>query len=134
MDKETSSRVSTIAGPYVHFGQADLQVAMRNDQSQSELVTAIRAMAGSCMSQDQTPGQEQPKGDFYSRLKDEREDLDRRLIALNSYITHNPGHPSPRHHNMLERQAMLMSEFLAVLDERIADIEISRRSENVDGE
>lgn len=62
MHKETSSRISSIAGPYVHFGQADLQIAMRNDQSQSALVTDIRAMAGSCMSQDETPGQQPGKG------------------------------------------------------------------------
>jgi uncharacterized protein YjiS (DUF1127 family) len=80
------------------------------------------------MSQDETPGQEKPTGDFHSRLKDEREDLDRRLTALNSYLTHNPGHPNPRHNAMLVEQARLMSELLAVIDERLCDIAISERS------
>lgn len=71
---------------------------------------------------------ETPAGDFYSRLKKERDDLDERLIALNSYLTNNPGHPNPRHRSMLEEQSRLMSDLLAVLDERICDIDISRRS------
>jgi hypothetical protein len=94
----------------------------------NELLTMAKTLAASCMSQDETPGQEKPKGDFHSRLKDEREDLDRRLTALNSFLTHNPGKPSPRHNLMLVEQARLMSELLAVIDERLCDIEISKRS------
>jgi hypothetical protein len=130
MHKETSSRVSTIAATVlaikpVPAGAVDFIVF-------NELLADAKALAGSCMSQDETPGQEKPAGDFHSRLKDERADLDRRLTALNSYLMHNPGHPSPRHNAMLQKQAGLMSELLAVIDERLADIAISERSAPVE--
>lgn len=69
---------------------------------------------------------ETPAGDFYLRLKKERDDLDERLIALNSYLTNNPGRS--RFRSMLEERFRSMSDLLAVLDERICDIDISRRS------
>jgi hypothetical protein len=129
MNKETSAHISSIAASLIHFGQADLHAILAGTpDEQGELVTKIRALAASCMSQDETPGQEKPTGDFHSRLKDEREDLDRRLTALNSYLMHNPGHPNPRHNAMLVEQARLMSELLAVIDERLCDIAISERS------
>jgi uncharacterized protein YjiS (DUF1127 family) len=124
MDKETSSRVSSIAGTIL----AQLR---RNPDHNSIAISRedAEALAGSALSQDQTPGQAAPKGDFLSRLKDEREDLERRLIALNSYLSNNPGKPYPRHASMLVEQAKLMSDLLAVIDERLADIGISQRSE-----
>jgi hypothetical protein len=134
MDRETSARVSGIASRLLNFTTTDF-LAIANGAPDYKGPTIggfcddVRTLAGSCMAQDETPGQEQPKGDFFSRLKDEREDLDRRLIALNSFLTHNPGHPNARHYEMLRKQATIMSELLSVLDERIADIEISRRSE-----
>jgi hypothetical protein len=129
MTKETSSRVSTIASRLVHTTGDTIVHAYRGGFLKcQELADEIKILAGSCMSQDETPGQDKPAGDFHTRLKDEREDLDRRLTALNSYLMHNPGHPSPRHNAMLTEQARLMSELLAVIDERLCDIEISKRS------
>lgn len=120
MNKETSSRVSTIA--------ARIMRMTPEETNDPDLLTAAKTLAASCMSQDETPGQEKPAGDFLSRLKDEREELDRRLTALNSFLTHNPGKPSVRHNLMLVEQARLMSELLAVIDERLCDIGISERS------
>jgi uncharacterized protein YjiS (DUF1127 family) len=122
--KETSARISHIAGVVMN-ATAD---GAETPEDFARLLADAKRLAGSCMSQDETPGQEKPKGDFHSRLKDEREDLDRRLTALNSYLTHNPGHPNPRHNAMLTEQARLMSELLAILDERLCDIAISERS------
>lgn len=135
MNKETSSRVSTLAaevlrttapiavGPNVSGG-----IEFIEKRIYEELLEKAKTLAASCMSQDETPGQEKPKGDFHSRLKDEREDLDRRLTALNSYLTHNLGKPNPRHYELLQRQAGAMSEYLVIIDERLADIAISERS------
>jgi hypothetical protein len=97
----------------------------------NDLLDHAKTLAGSCMSQDEHAGSA-PTGDFRTRLKNEREDLDRRLTALNSYLMHNPGHPSPRHNAMLVEQARLMSELLAVIDERICDIGITDRSAPVE--
>jgi hypothetical protein len=141
MHKETSSRVSTIAARLVHLtgdavcvlvhqhdaGPGAAAVNADNSPTLATFVSDVRTLAASCMSQDETPGTDKPKGDFYSRLKDEREDLDRRLGALNSALTHNPGHPNARHFALLEMQSKRMTDLLAVLDERIADIEITRR-------
>lgn len=143
MDKETSGRVSSIAARLnhltgdavcvlVHRHDAGPEAADANSPTLESFVDDVQTLAGSCMSQDQTPGQMAPAGDFYSRLKDEHRDLERRVLALNSYLTHNPGHPNPRHAAMLERQAAFMSEYLAVLGERIGDIDISRRSAPVE--
>ena len=53
MDKETSPVISTIASKYLHFGQADLEAL--DADGKSDLVTSIRALAGSALSQDETP-------------------------------------------------------------------------------
>lgn len=136
MDKETSSRVSTIAGQVMNLEPA-VEGASVSVTEYNALLDLAQTLAGSCMSQDQTPGQAAPKGDFLSRLKDEREDLERRLIALNSYLSNNPGKPNPRHNAMLNEQSKLMSDLLAVIDERLCDLEISNRwadPEKIDGE
>lgn len=142
MNKQTSSRVSTIAANI-------LQIEDWGDPAQvpateyNNLLADAKILAGSVLSQDETPGQQNSdEPDFLVRLRGERADLDRRLSALTGYLSREPGKPNPRHNDMLVRKANLMSELLAVLDERIADIAISRRSgrsetektENTDGE
>jgi hypothetical protein len=125
MHKETSSRVSSIAARILNTHQVSVVTDPRpgipfiEKRLYDDLLNDAKTLAASCMSQDETPGQEKPAGDFHSRLKDERADLDRRLTALNSYLMHNPGHPNPRHNAMLQKQARLMSELLAVIDERL---------------
>lgn len=63
--KETSPVLSAMAAKYLHFGAADLFIALGIDaevaspgmmtERAAELVTAIRALAGSVLSQDETP-------------------------------------------------------------------------------
>jgi uncharacterized protein YjiS (DUF1127 family) len=131
MNKQTSSRVSTIAAQVLSISHVEAGENV-DGNDYNDLLDHAKTLAGSCMSQDETPGNAQPAGDFHSRLKEERADLERRLIALNSYLSHNPGHPNPRHNAMLTEQARLMSELLAVLDERLCDIGISERSAPVE--
>lgn len=128
--KETSSRVSTIAAGLTNFSPPDLIAIVDSDEPDiiAEHCEKVRTLAACALSQDETPGQEKVSVNFFDRLKNEREDLDTRLIALNSYLTNNPGHPNARHRPMLVRQAELMSELLAVLDERICDLAIGARS------
>lgn len=57
-NRETSDAISSIAGKYMHFGQADL-VAL-DEAGQAQLVTAIRALAASAMSQDEHKGKREP--------------------------------------------------------------------------
>lgn len=132
--RETSAQVSNLAASWVDITGDEIRANLNNDDYIDALADTLQTLARSAILQDQTPGQEEPKGDFYSRLKDEREDLERRLIALNTYLSNNPGRPNPRHAKMLEEQSKLMSDLLAVLDERICDIDISKRSEISDGE
>jgi uncharacterized protein YjiS (DUF1127 family) len=138
MHKETSSRVSSIAARILNTHQVSVVtnpspgIPFIEKRLYDDLLNDAKTLAASCMSQDETPGQEKLAGDFHSRLKNERKDLDERLTALNSFLTHNPGHPNPRHHSMLREQARLMSELLAVIDERLCDIAISERSAPVE--
>lgn len=138
MNKQTSSGVSTLAASILA-----MQPAPEGEEidgiDYNTLLDHAKTLAGSAMSQDETPGQATPehaevKDDFLTRLKGERADLDARLSALTSKLQHNPGFPNPHHNDMLVRQAKLMSELLAVLDERIADIELSQRSSTDEGE
>lgn len=138
MNKETSSRVSSIAARLVHVNAETIRIVGTNGSNgpsdlahptPEKLAEDIRTLAASALGQDEHAGQDKP--DFFTRLKDERDDLDRRLAALNSYLTHNPGHPSPAHAEMLKRQAVSMSELLAILDERIADIEATRKEHDL---
>lgn len=61
MDKETSSRVSSIAGDLVNLTLAQLLTKMENNPD--VLVSQIRTLAGSALSQDETPGQSTGKTD-----------------------------------------------------------------------
>lgn len=131
-NKETSSSVSSLAA-HVLAMEPSTDTTVILSARFNALLENAKTLAGSALSQDETPGQgTKPAGDFLSRLKDEREELDARLRALNSYLTHNPEHPTPRHRQMLQAQAGHMSEYLAVLDERLADIAISQRSAPVE--
>jgi len=126
--KETSPRVSSIAAGILRMKPMTVSPDREPVREFNDLLEKAKTVAGSALSQDETPGQQELVTNFFTRLKDEREDLDWRLAALNSYGTRNPGHPNPHHHEMLKRQAGHMNEYLAVLDEHIADIEMSRRA------
>lgn len=58
MTAETSDLLASIAGKYLHFGQADLVAMAADPDAQAILVTHIRALAGSALTQheDETHG------------------------------------------------------------------------------
>jgi hypothetical protein len=125
--KETLSRVSSIAAHYLKQNTREIEILIETNQA--GVIEDIRTLAASCLSQDETSGQEKPTGDFFSRLKAERADLSGKLDGLSRFLRCGPGKGMDRHHwLMLERQGQIMSEYLAVLDERIADLQISQRS------
>lgn len=129
MDKETSPHVSSIAAKVLNLELFDLPAECQNCDTIRVLLRDAKTLAGSCMSQDETPGQEKAPDDFFTRLKNERDDLDGRLSKLALYLGNGAPGTTPRHREMLNEQSRLMSDLLVVLDERIADIEISKRSD-----
>jgi hypothetical protein len=57
-NRETSDAISSMAGKYLHFGQADLESL--DEAGKVQLVTAIRALAASALSQDEHHGKREP--------------------------------------------------------------------------
>lgn len=55
MDKETSSRVSTLAAKFLNFTLTELEGTSPEEREQ--LIEEMRTLAGSALSQDETPGQ-----------------------------------------------------------------------------
>lgn len=133
--KETSSRVSSIAASWLDTNADEIRANFNNDDYIETLADVVRTLAGSALSQDETSGQSEAKGDFFDRLKAEREELYTRMRNLGKFMSADKKSAilSDSHAKLLGRQLTLMHNLLSVLDERIADIEISRRSENTDG-
>lgn len=127
--EETSSRVSSIAAAILSFEP----VTGPNSDEYNDLLEKAKTLAGSCLSQDETPGQEPI--DFLGRLQHEREQLNGRLEKLTNFLaTDYPRKASPIQMELLEAQRIHMSEYLAVLDARLADLGISERSKIPGGE
>jgi hypothetical protein len=126
MNKETSSRISHIAGVIMN-AKAD---GNETPDDFARLLQDAKRLAGSCMSQDETAGQE-PKT-FIDRLKDERAALDERVTKLATFMTNGAPGTTPLHKEMLGRQLIAMSEYLVVLDERLTDLGIAARSAPVE--
>lgn len=123
--KETSSRVSSIAANILNMGEQATTIP--NHDLFNALLRDAKSLAGSCMSRDETPGQEPI--DFLGRLKHEREQLNSRLEKLTNFLaTGYPRKASPIQMELLEAQRIHMSEYLAVLDARLADMGIIERS------
>jgi Fe-S cluster assembly ATPase SufC len=134
MHKETSSRVSTIAANILQREPArGIASPEANYTAYNALLEKAKILAASCMSQDETPGQAIDKS-FIDRLRDERSDLSQKLEKLGTYIGKGFPGASERQKEMLVRQGTHMSEYLAVLDERIADLQISERSAPVESD
>lgn len=131
--RETSSRVSTIASQLTDFDSeqfmalADGEPGRRAERE--EFCEHVRALAGSALSQDETPGQVEEKifDNLFTRLKAERDELDDRLGKLVLFIGKGALGTTSRHRAMLNEQSKLMSDLLAVLDERICDLDVAGR-------
>lgn len=124
--KETSSRVSTIASDVLRTQPLTANhgnlVPLFN-----KLLEHAKTLAGSCMSQDETPGKEPL--DFLGRLHVERNDLAEKLGKLTTFLAGDSFRRLPAiQRELLEAQRIHMSEYLAVLDARLADLGISERS------
>ncbi len=133
--EETSKRVTGIAAKFINFGVEDTEALGLEGSSDDmkQFIADVRSLAASCLTQapDTAPV------DFLTRLKIERGDLDTRLGKLAVFLGNGAKGVTPRHRDMLNEQSKLMSDLLAVLDERIADLEIERRNtvgEPIDGE
>jgi hypothetical protein len=129
MNKETSSRISHIAG-VIMAAKAD---GNETPDDFARLLQDAKRLAGSCMSQDEHAGQvPKHEPDFRERLKIEREELDERVTKLAKFMTDGAPGTTPLHKEMLGRQLIAMSEYLVVLDERLTDLGIAARSAPVE--
>lgn len=119
MDKETSARVSTIAA-----GILDSKPVIEDGISARDynhLLEAAKTLAGSCMSQDEHPGQE-PEN-FYDRLKRERAQLSGRIDALNLMTQRGfPGVADDQQRELLECQLETMRVYYSILGMRLKHI------------
>jgi hypothetical protein len=62
----------------------------------------------------------------------ERKELDERVTKLAAFMTNGAPGTTPLHKEMLGRQLIAMSEYLAILDERLTDLGIAERSAPVE--
>lgn len=128
MDRETSSRVSSIASNILQREPAQgIASPEANVSAYNSLLADAKILAGSCLSQDETTGQEPI--DFIGRLKHERAQLSDRLDKLTNFIASEGFRKLAQvQKELLEAQRIHMGEYLHVLDTRLADLGISQRS------
>lgn len=134
MNKETSSRVSTLAaeimqthgpitvGPITvgHVGNGGPGIEFIERRIYDELLAKAKTLAGSCMAQDETAGQEPET--FLHRLKKERANLSGKIDALTLFLQRGAPGTSELHRHLLESQLAAMSLYLKTLDLRIQDL------------
>lgn len=126
MDKETSSAVSTLAAEFINFRPLNLTeiIDSREPDLLAEFCTKVRTLAGSAMSQDQTPGQGEIADGFLGRLKKEHSDLSNRYDRLAQFLRSEiSGDVSDRQIELLGNQAAAMAIYRNVLQLRIDDLE-----------
>jgi hypothetical protein len=123
MVKETSSAISTLAS---HVLQMDPTTATSVSDTQfNQLLRSAKTLAGSALSQDETPGQEPET--FLHRLKRERANLSGKLDALTLFLrTHVPSVSATQRH-LLDSQHAAMTLYLKTLDLRLEDLALQPR-------
>lgn len=122
MNKETSSRVSTIAAEVLSYEHStDITVGAG---TYNALLEKAKTLAGSCMSQDETAGQVPAhEPNFIERMQIERNELEGRLNKLAAMLAGDKPHNiTSKHWELLKQQLIPMSEYLVTLDARIADL------------
>lgn len=127
MDKETSAHVSSIASRFLNLKPTDLVelIDSREPDDLAEFCTDIRTLAGSALSQDQTPGQDKLPDDFLGRLKREHAELSGRRDALTLFLGREHPEVSEKQIELLGNQASAMSVYRNILKQRIDDLEKS---------
>lgn len=122
MDKETSSRVSSIAAhilklePFQPTSDVDAE-------DYNILLDQAKTLAGSALSQDETPGQTTAPGNFIDRLKNEHDELTTRVNALKYFLIHNHGGPSLTQRALLDVQLLTMGIYQRILKMRLDDLD-----------
>lgn len=125
------SRVS-ISAPDKEAGSPKLgDMIARNPANHDDIwLVAADYFAANFEPLDPTP--DNPLESFTDRLKAERDELDERLGKLALFLGHGAPGTTQRHRAMLNEQSRLMSDLLAVIDERLADLQIEARSADVE--
>jgi hypothetical protein len=119
MDKETSARVSTIAANVLDlepFTVDTIPASVYNG-----LLTDAKSLAGSCMSQDETPGQFAEET-WIDRLHREFEELQARLQKLSGFLIRGAPGISDEQRELLNCQQDAMRLYHAVLKMRLKDL------------
>lgn len=131
---DQSARVSNLhtTTPITAGSTSGDGIAFVEKRIYEDLLAKAKTLAGSCLSQDETPGQEKAPNDFLTRLTLERAGLSGKLDALTLFLSRGQIPVTDRQKELLEAQRIHMSEYLAVLDARLADLGISERSAPVE--
>lgn len=121
--EETSSRVLTIASEILQR-----EPAQRTDiatLAYNALLENAKTLAASYLSEDETPGQAIVKT-FLDRLHEERDDLAEKLEKLTEDLAGDKFNIIwTTQRILLKQQRIFMSEYLVVLDARLADLGIA---------
>jgi len=120
MDKETSSRVSSLAAQYLHFGSQDFNAIRSDTDAEDKLATDIRTLAASALAQDETPGQE--PATFLDRLNAEHGQLIERRRKLVDFLARGAPGASNEHKMLLDVQVSTMTVYQRVLELRLNDL------------
>jgi hypothetical protein len=114
MDKETSSRVSSIASEILH---QSLRPAQPTPADYDALMGKAKTLAASCLSQDEHKGQ-QPTT-FLDRLKREHAGLSGRIDALTLFFDRGAPDIDDDQRELLRAQLSTMKLYLHILDMRL---------------
>lgn len=130
--KETSSHVSTLASEILRMtppqaAGPDVSGAMEFVERRlfDDLFDKAKTLAGSCMSQDETPGQEKTQLPFPGRVQLEHTHLSGSLDALTIFIGRDMPGASPHQRDLLTLQHGAMVLYQRILQQRLTDLENS---------
>lgn len=126
MDKETSSRVSTIASRLIHTTADTVIGAAQTVGKAADFADEIQTLAASALSQDETPGQE--PANFTHRLQREYAHLSGKLDALNIFLARGAPGLSDDQRELLNCQYSAMNIYYSILGLRLKNLETAEPS------
>jgi hypothetical protein len=115
MHKQTSARVSSLAGKHQHVSAG--YIGGLNPDALTEFAGDVRTLAASALGQDEHAGQEPET--FYDRLVRERDELESRLTKLTNYLGAGAAGASDEQRQLLDVQSHAMTVYLRVLSMRL---------------